>query len=226
MKKTIGMLVACEIEAVLRKYGTPLREEKRGGFTVRLYDNDDYELAVLHSGIGEIAAAAGTELLIDGYGASFILNFGVVGGLTEEMAMAKTAVVTRIVHYDFDISEIDPVEPAQYPGYADIFIKAPEKYVELAMKTEPSLVPVSCASADKFIGDPERKKKLRELYGADICEMESAAVALTADRCGVPFLLIKTVSDGITGGAEEYEKEVLRSSEIALSVADRIMKGL
>ena len=53
-----------------------------------------------------------------------------------------------------------------------------------------------------------------------------AGIVLTCDRCGVPFLLIKTVSDGITGGAEEFFKEVSRSADICLEITDEIMAVL
>ena len=56
--------------------------------------------------------------------------------------------------------------------------------------------------------------------------MEAAGIVLTCDRCGVPCLLIKTVSDGITGGAEEFFKEVSRSADICLEITDEIMAVL
>ena len=33
--------------------------------------------------------------------------------------------------------------------------------------------------------------------------MEAAAIVMTCDRAGIPCLLIKAVSDGVTGGEEE-----------------------
>ena len=76
----IGMVVAVEIDAVLERYGEPQRMEKHGEFTVRVYNVHGSELIIAHSGVGEISAAACTQLLISVYGAEMILNFGVVGG--------------------------------------------------------------------------------------------------------------------------------------------------
>ena len=56
--------------------------------------------------------------------------------------------------------------------------------------------------------------------------MEAAGITLTCNRCGVPCLLLKTVSDGITGGAEEFLSEVDRSADICLDIADKIMNNL
>ena len=56
--KKIGMLVAVEMGAVLSRYGTAREVETRHGFEVHTYDMDGYTLYVMHSGAGEIAAAA------------------------------------------------------------------------------------------------------------------------------------------------------------------------
>ena len=67
--KTIGMIVAVEMDAVLAKYGRAAGVETRGGFEVHRYEGGDFRLFIVNSGAGEIAAAAATELLIAAYGA-------------------------------------------------------------------------------------------------------------------------------------------------------------
>ena len=225
-KKKIGLLVAVEMESVFARYGTPGRTEKHGGFEIFHYENERYDLFVINSGIGEIAAAAATGLLIDRYEVELVVNFGVVGGLTEEMALSKTCVVTRVVHYDFDLSGIDPVQPAQYPGYEDIYLPADEELVKRALQICPELKPVICASADKFVGNQADKERLHRLYHADICEMESAAVLLTCRRNEIPCLMIKAVSDGLTGGGEEFYEAVQQCAALCLEVTDQIIREI
>ena len=224
--KHIGMLVAMEMDAVRSRYGQADRVEQRHGFTIHHYDREDRCLHVMHAGIGELAAAAATQLLIDRYNVELVVNFGVVGGLTEEMAQTETCVVAKLCHYDFDLSGIDPVVPGQYPGYEDVFLPTTESLVERALAIEPRLKKVVYASADKFVSGREAKSALHERYGADICEMEAAGVVLTCRRSGVPCLLIKTVSDGISGGGEEFYQAVQRTSAQCLEVADRIIREL
>ena len=47
--------------------------------------------------MGTINASAGTQVLIDKCGVDVIVDFGVVGGLTEEMKVQKVVVIDRIV---------------------------------------------------------------------------------------------------------------------------------
>ena len=224
--KKIGLLVAVEMSAVLERYGAPQEKTKLFGFELLRYDNADYSIYAVNSGAGEIAAAAATELLIAVCGVDLVVNFGVVGGLTPEMALARTVVIERVVHYDFDTSEVDWAEPGRYLEYPTPYLPATPELVEKALTVAPELKKVTCASADKFVGRAEAKRALHETWGADICEMESAGIVLTCNRAGVPCLLIKTVSDAVEGGAEEFNREVERAAGVCLEIADRIIREL
>lgn len=224
--KRIGMMVAVEIEAVLSKYGQPERCEECCGFEVMKYDCNGYELLIVKSGEGEIAAAAATQHLISKYGVNLIINFGVVGGLTPEMSKAKTCIVERVVHYQFDISEIDPVKVGQHSGYDDIYIYPDAELFKRRLPFTPELKAVTCASGDRFVGKAEDKIKLQRILTPIFAKWRRQPVALTCDRSGIPCLILKTVSDGITGGAEEFIAEVDRSADICLEITDRIINSI
>lgn len=224
--KTIGLLVAVEMGAVLSRYGEPKETLSVDGFQVLRYENDSYSLCAVNAGAGELAAAAATQLLISAFHVDLVVNFGVVGGLTPEMAMARCCVVEAVVHTDFDVSSWQDVAPGRYPQYPTPRIPVTPALVDRACAAVPGLKRAVCASADKFIGSGEAKRALHERWGTDICEMEAAGIVLTCHRAGVPCLLIKTVSDGITGGAEEFERELDRTAGLCLAVADTIIREL
>ncbi len=211
----VGMIVAMrsEVEALLSKIGEPVGSESFQGFDVSEYSVRKNELYVVRSGVGEIYAASAAQMLITKYSVDLIVNFGICGGLTDDMSLKRAVVVEKVVHYDFDTSPIDGWEPARYPDYPDICIPAPEELVEAAVEAVPLLGRAVCASADKFVADPERKRELNRLYGAKICEMESAGILLTANRAGVPALMIKAVSDSVNAGAEEFSAMVTEAAE-------------
>ncbi len=224
----IGMIVAVaqEIGAMLEKMGNPIKTDEFAGYEVRVYDVKGHTLFVTKSGAGEISAASSTQMLISKYGCEMIVNFGVCGGLTDEMAVTRAAVVESVVHYDFDTSELDGCEVGRYMDYPDVYIPATKELVDKACEIEPSLMRVVCASADKFVGDAERKRELNKTYGAQICEMESAGIVLTANRNGVPTLLIKAVSDSVSGGADEFINMVNDAARICVSTLLKIIETL
>lgn len=224
----IGMIVAVmdEINAMLSEMGEPIETITTDGFDIRRYRVSGNDLYVAKSGAGEIYASAATQLLISKYGVRLIVNFGICGGLTPKMSLCRTCVVEKVIHYDYDVSAIDGTEVGRYSDLPDVYIAADQKLIELAVSVMPELERVICASADKFVSDPDKKAELHNRFGASICEMESAGILLTANRCGVPALLIKAVSDSVSGGAEEFAKMACESARVCvrtmMAVIERI----
>lgn len=225
-KKKIGVVVAIEIDAVLSKYGKSKEVIEKNGYAVHTYENEKCLMYVLVSGAGEIAAAAGTQFLITEFGVDMILNFGVVGALTEEMATAELCVVEKLIHYDFDTTGWLNLPIGCYPDRSSAYVSADEALINKAMEVYPALKKVVCASADKFVDDKEAKKQMHDKYGADICEMEAAGIVLTCSRNKVPCLLIKAVSDSLIGGGKEFLTELNRVSLICFDVVDKIINKL
>lgn len=223
--KKIGMIVAVEIQSVLDKYGAQLTVEKEvAGYKVLEYQTEQYQLIIVNSGAGEIAAASGTQFLISEYHVDFVLNFGVVGGLTEEMSTTKVCIVERVVHYDFDTSSVDSVEVGRYLQYPDIYIPTTSELIEKAMNLYPQLVSVVCASGDKFIADEDMKKQINMQFDADICDMEAAGIVLTCNRNKIPCILIKIVSDSICGGYEEFIETKDMAAAMCFEIVDKVLK--
>lgn len=221
------MIVAVEIQSVLERFGAQLVEQKNSaGYLVFEYSTKQYQLIVVNCGAGEIAAASGTQFLISEYHVDLVINFGVVGGLTEEMSKMKVCIVEKVVHYDFDTSKVDHVEVGRYLNYPDIYIPTSQRLLKKATELYPKLFPVICASGDKFIADPEKKAELHKKFGAYICEMEAAGIVLTCNRNEVPCLSIKIVSDGITGGADEFLETKDEAAALCLDIVTKIVNEM
>ena len=140
--KRIGLVIAVEIQAFNDKYGEPdeiIRIRKQ---EVRKYVSDTYELYVMHSGAGEIAAASTTQCLISEFDVEIILNYGVVGGLTEEISKSRICVVKDVVHYDFDTSASDQCEVGRYLNYPSVYLPTTEQLWKEAILSAPELKPV------------------------------------------------------------------------------------
>ena len=226
MKKRIGIVVAIELDAVLARYGSECLIKESHGHTVREYENENCVILVTDSGAGEISAASAAQFLISECAVDIIVNFGVVGGLTEKMSTAELCVVEKVIHYDYDTTGWLNLGRGRYPGHDSAYVYTSHDLIETALSVRPDLMKVTCASADKFVDDERSKKELHEKYGADICEMEAAGIVLTCEKCGVPCLLVKSVSDSLTGGGKEFMKELSRVSSLCFDVVDGIIVRL
>ena len=226
VKKNIGMVVAIEMDSVLAKYGKPAGTVRTSGYELMRYDNEAYTLYVVRSGIGEISAAAATQFLITECKADVIVNFGVVGALTEAMKTTDVCFVEKVVHYDFECTGMPNAPRGIYPGKRSPWVETSGKLAAIARRVYPGLPGVVCASADKFVDSAAAKKHLRKEFGADICEMEAAGIAIVCERNGIPCLLVKSVSDSLHGGHKEFEKELARASAKAVQILDGIIREM
>ena len=81
------------------------------------------EIYIIHSGCGNIAASSATQVLISLYNVEMIINFGVVGGLDDSLFVDDVIIVDKVIHYDFDCSEIDVgVRKHQYERFESEYI--------------------------------------------------------------------------------------------------------
>lgn len=175
--------------------------------------------------VGEIAAAAGCQLLISKYNVDVILNFGVVGALTNKTSLLTTTYVKSVCHYHMDTSEIDNVPQGRYFCFDDVLVLVDQNILNKAL-TVKQLPVVTCASADKFVCDPQEKAALNATYGAEICDMESAGVLFTCKFNNIPCLLVKCVSDSLFGGANEYEQNAARAADDFFNYATKLIEVL
>ena len=214
----VGLLIAVENELkAFLKSGAEIAEEKSCGRTVYRTRMGENEVIALRSGCGEIDAAAGTQLLITGYGCEQILNFGVTGALDPSLKVEDLFVVRKTCHYDFDTSAVDPVRPHQYEEFPDEFIPLDGDLIARAKACFPELREACAASGDRFVADRTFKKELFSL-GCQICDMEVAAIARVCYLNGIPCLSIKCISDTFDGGAGDFWTNVRRSAEKAFQV--------
>ncbi len=224
--KTVGMVVAMqkEIMPLIERSGIKTKTVMKYGFEVTKFTVADKNIVCVKSGVGELHAAAATQLLIGVYKADVIINFGVCGALKDK-AIAETVLVKGVVHYDFDLSPIDPLSEGQYPDEPSAIIETDKDLRKAVKAIDTSIGEAICASGDKFVADENIKSDLAEKYGAEICEMESAGVLITAKHAAVPCVILKAVSDG-KGGAEEFKEMVDRAANAYIKLVFSLLERL
>ena len=222
-KRRIGIIVAIELDAIFKLYPKWKKLDAPQGFSLIYVDKGDYEIYILRTGMGTIAASAGVQYLCAKYNVASIVNFGVVGGLTPDMKQLKVCLVDQVVHYKYDCSEFMDLAVGQVDEHSSIYLKPSEALVKSALSVMPDLPVVTCCSGDKFVGTAEEKMHLHDTFGGHICDMESAGIVLACELNKVPCLMLKAVSDGLADGAEGFYAELQNASLRCLEVADQIM---
>lgn len=182
---------------------------------------EGHAVALTKCGVGKVFSAMAAQVLIDRFGVTKLINIGVAGGIGPGLHVGDMVLSTDAVQHDFDVSPLgyvrghnmdvggDPAKPTRYA--ADESLRA--QFKAAAQKTLPAdcgLLEGTVVSGDQFIGDAETKKSLHERFGGIACEMEGAAMAQVAACQGVPFLIVRSISDLADGGAPISFREMVQ----------------
>lgn len=219
----IGIFTAMEKEAVSFLNGATKTMD--GSFAIYNFQLGSHDAVLcVPATVGEIAASASCQLLISKYNVDIILNFGVVGALTDKMSLCSTVLVKDVVHYDMDVSAIDNIPVGRYGCFEDIAVATDEKLLAKALQIQ-NMPTVRCASADKFVDDAQAKSALHNNFGADICDMESAGILFACRFNNIPCLLVKCISDSLFGGHAEYRLTTQQVTKGFLDLATKIVEN-
>ncbi len=184
------------------------------------------DVVISQCGIGKVFAAVAAQTMILRYGADRIINTGVAGTLSDEIGVLDFAVSDAVVQHDMDTTAIGDA-PGLISGINVVEIKADNALAKAAEgiireQGSKSLCGV-IASGDQFINSKEKKNFIKKQFGAIACEMEGAAIGQVCYLSGVPFVIIRCISDNASGEAElEYPRLVA----LAAVKSQKIVKSL
>lgn len=202
---TVGIIAAMQIEADgIRAAMENVKSELVSGIEFISGSIGDKKVVLAKCGVGKVFAALCTEAMIIKYSPDCIINTGVAGTLDDSAHILDTVVASDVVQHDMDTSALgDPV--GMISGIDIVNIPADSR-VAKALKKGAEAAGAHCvsgtiASGDRFVGDTENKSRIKKLFGASACEMEGAAVGQVCFVNGVPFGVIRAISDGGDDGA-------------------------
>jgi len=205
-----GIIIAMskEFDSLESLLGKPETIDVQLGINVSSYGVGHGKVYVARCGIGEIYAAAAAALLISKYSVDEILNYGFAGALNGKYGFFDIISVKEVIHYDMDLTAFGN-KIGQYDDRESELWSTDESLTS-ALISGGDFPSARIASADKFVRYREEKLALSEKYGADICDMESAGIAVVSNKAGIPFASIKLIADGIDGDSGE---EFMRNAD-------------
>ena len=181
------------------------KETVRMGSTYYEGTLDGLDVVVMQCGIGKVNAALCVQVLCDCCGVTHVVNTGIAGSLCAELDIGDLVISSDAMYHDFDCHAFGyPV--GKVPGMP-IAYEADRKLVELAFAAAESVNPGHTrigrvASGDQFVAEKQQKEKIISVTGALCTEMEGTAIAHAAYRNGVPFVIIRAISDKADDSAE------------------------
>ena len=210
--KTIGVIGAMPEEITLLKSRmTDVTSEKVAGLEIFTGNLHGKKVVLTQSGMGKVAAAAATQLLITKYGIDAIMFSGIAGNMTSKIGVGDVVVSKEVTYHDAEISMINQHYPNMDSYFADEnMISAASRACE---ETSTTYIVGKIATGDKFIGETEQKNAIAAFCNPDCVEMEGAAIAHIACKNDTPFVIIRAMSDN----ADETAREELVEKHFDIS---------
>ena len=163
-------------------------------------------VVIVQCGVGKVNAAMCAQILCDCYGVTHLINTGIAGSLNAALDIGDLVVSKDAMYHDFDCVHFG-YEMGKVPGMDTVSFPADETLIGYAFAAAESLNPGHTrigrvASGDQFVAEKELKERIIARTQGLCTEMEGAAIAQTACRNGLPFVILRAISDKADDSAE------------------------
>ena len=199
MPQTIALIGAMPPEiSLLQENLQNLRSEHMADFDIYCGEYAGKNVVLALSGIGKVNAALSTALVLQ-HRPDFVINTGSAGGLGSGLKVGDVVIGTQTAHHDVDVTAFGyaighvPRMPARFesdPALCAAAEKAAAAFEHAAVHR--GLI----VSGDQFVHSSESVAEVRRHFpDAQAVEMEAAAIAQSCHRFGVPFVVVRAISD-------------------------------
>ena len=192
-------------------------------------------VVVVQCGIGKVNAALCAQILCDCFGVTHLVNTGIAGSLCADLDIGDLVVSRDAMYHDFDCVNFG-YTMGQVPGMDVLAFPADETLMGYAFgaaeKVNPGHNKIGrITSGDQFVCDRDKKDRIIETTHALCTEMEGTAIAQTAYRNGVPFVILRAISDKADNSAEmdypSFEKMAAhRCAQVTRNLAQHLKASL
>ena len=233
-KEYVGIVSAMNNEIALLLQETSIEKtETIAGVTYHAGTLKGKNVVICPSGIGKIRAASGVTTLLNRYHITKTIFTGIAGGVRDEESVLDEVVATRVCQHDYGRLDNegftweggDPGtggEPGEYYACDPTLVsKAYDAAVAVLGKEHVWKGTIACG--DQFVASEAYVDYLEKEHDAYACDMESAAIAVVCQSHGVPFAILRALSDKADGHARETYQDF---GDVAAENSNRILLNM
>ena len=205
----LGIIGAMDVEVkTLQNNMENISISEKAGMTFYSGKLKGIDCVVVQCGVGKVNAALCVQCLCDCFEVTHIVNTGVAGSLCAELDIGDLVISQNAVYHDFDCHVVnDNSVVGQVPGLSVREVPADDSLMALAFAAAETINPGhnrigTVASGDQFVCTKEQKAQIIADTAALCTEMEGAAIAHGAWRNGVPFVVLRAISDKADDSSE------------------------
>jgi adenosylhomocysteine nucleosidase len=188
----------------------------------------DSAVVAVAGGVGKVKAAACAQYLIDHYSIEALFCSGVAGAVNPRLTTGDLVISEKTLEHDFD-----PGDPKLLKRFRRRWLQADAGLVKLALQAAGVLgLADRChrgrvLTGDQAIVSREKRQWLWETFHADCVDMESAAVAQVCRLNGVPWVVVRAISDSAEeDGVAEFRANLALGAQVAARVTMETLRNI
>ncbi len=174
----------------------------------------DIDVVVAYSKIGKVFSTLTASTMLQMFACDMLLFTGVAGAVNSKLQIGDLVVASKLAQHDLDITIFG--HPHGYVPEGSVYVESDRDLIalskivasEMGIDVKEGII----ATGDQFIASEERKGFIAETFKADALEMEGASVAVVCDALGVPFFILRSISDSADMDAGFNFEEFVESS--------------
>ena len=188
-----GIIALCQNTETTEKYGMTFTKGTLHG----------KDVVVVVCGVGKVNAGMCAAVLINDFKPDLVINSGVAGAVSPMVSIGDIVVGTKAVEHDMNTTPLgDRQGEVSFPKCKKMFFECDKDASRLLEEVcagldDTKTVRGIIASGDIFISDRSQRLRLNDRFGALAREMEGAAIGHVCWCCGVPFAILRAISDDI-----------------------------
>ena len=184
------------------------------------------DVVVAKCGIGKVFASICAQTMILNFNPSVVINTGVAGTLDKDLCVLDVAIASGVVQHDMDTSPLG--DPYGLISGINVIVFNSDDRVVNTLKLASEQAKILCktgiiATGDKFVHKSEDKAWIKNEFNAIACEMEGGAIGHTCYVNGVPFGIIRAISDG-EGATMDYLNFSLRAAQRSIDIVKKFIE--
>ena len=202
--------------------------QEMAGVEFSVGELDGHPVVLSRAGMGKVNAALVATLLADRFACRTVVFTGVAGGLDPDLHIGDVVIADRTVQHDAGMIEdsalrvyqaghvpfinpttdfgwaADPVLLARVRGHLGGFVLSPLSRDAGGGDRPPRIAYGTVLTGDQYLHCAVSRNRLHTDLGGHAVEMEGAAVSQVCESFGIPWLVIRALSD-LAGAQSRFD---------------------
>ena len=217
---TIGLICALPQEhAHLLTAMTAVATSEIAGVEFSLGELDGHRVVLSHAGMGKVNAALVATLLADRFGCRALAFSGVAGGLDPGLRIGDVVIAERTVQHDAGVIQdgalqvyqaghvpfLNPTAQFGYTADPDLLARVRGHLDGVTLPAlsrdagggdrPPRIAYGTVLTGDQYLNCEITRVRLHSELGGQAVEMEGAVVSQVCESFGIPWLVVRALSD-------------------------------